>query len=94
MQNKYWFESKKYGFGFVPVSLEGWLAVLILFILILIIMQTNGLFTGKVTGEDSLRIVFDVFVVVGIFSVTLRGKVRDGLKWRWGMPKKSSPRRR
>ena len=88
MNNKYWFEPKRHGWGFTPSSWEGWLATLVLMILLLIILETNGLFTGRLSGEGALRVIFDIFIVVGIFTVLMRDKVKTGLGWRWGFERK------
>jgi len=81
MSNKYWFRTKKYGWGFVPTSWEGWLATLVLLILILISVHTNGFFNGAVNGDNSLRFIFDVFVITAVFSIVMRSKTKGKLSW-------------
>lgn len=93
MSDKHWFEPKRHGWGFVPVTLEGWVATLALLIVLLIVLETNGLFTGKITGDGALRVIFDMFLVIGIFSILMRDKVKSGLGWRWGFEKKSRRKR-
>ena len=80
---KYWFEPKKYGWGFVPATTEGWLATLVLLILLVISLETNGLLNGHITSNDILRFLFDLFIITGVFTLTMQGKVKGGLKWQW-----------
>ncbi len=85
---KYWFEPKMYGWGFVPSTLEGWAVTLVLLIITLIIVDTNGILDGTLTAKGSLRTIFDIFVVTTIFSLLMKDKVRGGLGWRWRNKKK------
>jgi hypothetical protein len=70
MSNKYWFEPKRFGWGFVPVTWEGWVTTLLLLILVVISVYTNGFFDGAVTPKSVLRFIFDTFLITTIFTVT------------------------
>jgi len=94
MAKNYWFEPKRYGWGFTPTSMEGWLSTLILLILLLISLHTNGLFDSKVNGSNILRFLFDAFIISAVFTITMQGKVKGGLKWRWNGHKKKRRRKR
>lgn len=80
-QNKYWFKTKEYGWGFVPVTWEGWLATLVLLTLILISVHTNGFFNGFITGEEALRFIFDAFLLATIFAIVMKSRTKGTLKW-------------
>lgn len=94
MAHKYWFEHKKYGWGFVPTTMEGWVATLVLLVLMLIVLHTHGALDGTVTADGTLRLIFDSFVVLSLFTILMKSKVKGGLDWRWGGKKKRKTKRR
>ncbi|MDP7477394.1 MAG: hypothetical protein QF442_03020, partial [Candidatus Peribacteraceae bacterium] len=60
---KYWFQPKSYGYGFYPISWEGWLATLVLLIMILLSGWANGIFSEiGATAEGGVRFILDVFL--------------------------------
>jgi len=81
---KYWFKPKLYGYGFCPISWEGWISTLILLGLLFISAYLNGFLASEIEAKNGLSFVFDVFVVLGIFTALFKDKVRGGLQWRWG----------
>ncbi len=85
---KYWFKPKKYGIGFFPVSIEGWIASLVLMGLIFISAYTNNFFiSGENTAtcsKDGLRFLFDVVVLCCLFTALFITRLDGELKWRWG----------
>jgi hypothetical protein len=80
-RNKYWFVPKLYGWGFVPISWEGWLATLGLIILVYISSKSNGLETQS---PDSMRFLFDLAILIIVFSLFAKTKTKGRLRWRWG----------
>ncbi len=87
MSNKYWFKPKRYGYGFTPVTWEGWLATLILVVLIFVSAYINGFFTSQIENKGEFRFLLDVLVLTTLFSLISKNKVRDKLGWRWGNKK-------
>jgi len=81
---KHWFQPKLYGYGFVPVTWQGWVCTAILLALVLIVAQVDNIFSKTVSGQDSIRFGIDLLVLVTLFCIFLRNKVEGGLKWRWG----------
>jgi accessory gene regulator protein AgrB len=76
MPNKYWFKPKKYGYGAMPSSIEGWLVTLI-FILItayVAIKFSNNTF------------YFIIYLIVGIVIFMSIAKRKTDGEWRlrWG----------
>jgi hypothetical protein len=78
----YWFKPKRYGYGAVPVTWQGW-------------TFTLGTVAAMVAVSFYLRlaerhywalavlIAFDVLALVALFVVSRR-KTEGGLRWRWG----------
>lgn len=86
---KYWFKPKKYGYGFFPISWEGWLATLIMLGLVFLSAYTNGFFELSETNqalppEDGARFLLDVFLILGISTFYFEKKTDGKVKWNWG----------
>ncbi len=81
--NKYWFKPKILGWGFFPISIEGWLATLVLIALIWISADINNIHAEDATYRDSLRFLLDTAMLTGIFVSLYKDKVEGGLRWRF-----------
>ena len=44
MSDKYWFEPKKIGWGWVPISFEGWLLIIVLLFVVLMSGYVSGIY--------------------------------------------------
>ena len=84
-----WFKMRLYGWGWVPVSKEGWLVVLG-FIGILLL---NGIyFASKISPNGNpttwdLSLFFGVIVISIIFLFWICYKKGEWPKWNWGLKK-------
>ena len=87
MTEKYWFKPKRYGWGFMPVTWEGWMATLVLVALIFLSAYVNKIGSENMTSENILRCVLDILILGGLFTVLCKDKLEGGLKWRWGNKK-------
>lgn len=78
--NKYWFERKRFGYGAMPTTWEGWLVVIAF---ILYILALNMILTKENAGAYLL------YLGIGIVSITVitYKKTEGGLKWSWGKKK-------
>ena len=76
MTNKYWFKPKRYGYGVVPSSLEGWLVTLI-FILITI-------YAAIKIENNSFHFMVILIIGIIIFTLIAKNKTEGEWKWRWG----------
>ena len=78
----YWFKRKLYGWGWVPVSWEGW-AVTLGFIAVLLL---NGFYMAS-NGEPSsgaLTLVFGSIIISIIILIGVCYKTGEKPKWVWG----------
>jgi hypothetical protein len=71
---KSWFFPKRYGFGAVPASWEGWMATPAF----IAVFGANTVLVG-----GWLRWVFGA-IAVAICAVIARAKTHGGCHWRWG----------
>jgi len=58
-KNQYWFKSKRFGWGFVPISWEGWIVTLMLLALVQVSAYLNNIFNDQITFKDTLSFLFD-----------------------------------
>ena len=84
---KYWFIPKSYGYGFYPITWEGWISVFIFIGLLLISAYVNGFFTLEIGTKSGLNFILDVCILSSLFTVIFKDKIKDGLQWRWGSKK-------
>jgi hypothetical protein len=81
---KYWFRPKRYGYGFYPITWEGWIATFGLVGMIFLSAYKNGFTNPEIFAENGLSFVFDVVIVGTLSTVLFKEKVEGGLRWRWG----------
>jgi len=86
----YWFIPKVFGWGFMPVTWQGWLALTILLGLILLSAYVNGLFIKRdkndfafLYSKDMIRFILDTIILVTVFTLSIASKVDGGLAWRF-----------
>ena len=90
---KYWFKPKNYGYGFYPISWEGWISTFTLMGLLFISAYVNGFFISEVGIKNGLSFLFDVLILSGVFTALFKDKVKGGLQWKWGCGRKQSGKR-
>lgn len=87
--NKYWFEPKTHGWGYVPISIEGWISIFVVILFALAIAYINKIFNPlNITLIDGLLFTIEI-TILGFFFVKLfERKCKGDLKWRWENKKK------
>ncbi len=83
-KNKYWFKLKKYGYGFTPISWEGWLATLIFVALIFVSAYINDFFISQIELKEGLRFSLDLIILTTLFSIISANRTKEKLGWHWG----------
>lgn len=84
-ERKLWFKRKHYGWGWYPVSWEGWLVVLVFIVLLLI----NGFYFSfnASSGTPSLFniIIFLIIIIISIIVMFwICYKKGEKPRWSWG----------
>ena len=85
---KYWFKPKSYGYGFYPISWEGWVSTFIFILVLLGLSYVNDFFNPEIGLPNGFNFLFGVIVISLIFTTLFKDKVRGGLQWKWGDDKK------
>jgi hypothetical protein len=77
----YWFKAKLYGWGWTPVTWQGWLIILIYILTVI---------DFALTANDSA--VFSTFILPVVILTTALiitcYKKGEKPRWQWGLPKK------
>ncbi len=77
-KNDYWFPAKKYGFGWgLPVKWQGWVVVLIYFVLI-----TAGIVLIEYNENKTWFFIY--CSIPTILLILICWKKGEPAKWRWG----------
>lgn len=87
---KYWFKRRRYGYGWLPVTWQGWLTIIVFLAVVF-----GGMVILKDTrhNEFSIEVVWYLLLVfLDIVVVTfIARKKGPAPKWRWGKSDKDNP---
>ncbi len=84
----YWFKRKIWGWGWIPVTWQGWLLTFLYVSLINIIIITREVAIPGNPDSGSNFLVFGLpFIVLTIFFLFIAYKKGEKPKWQWGLPK-------
>lgn len=83
----YWFKRKAFGWGWTPVTWQGWLVILVYIAIILALVFS---LSNSSTGEEVALIFLLPFIILTALLICICYKKGEKPKWTWGFPKKSS----
>ena len=86
---KYWFVPKNYGWGLMPISWQGWVAVLVYIGLVLLYLVYGYGFdlstkVQSIAPSDIVKMVFDICVSAMLFIYVMEDKTDGKVRWYWG----------
>lgn len=89
--NHYWFKRKLFGWGWTPVTWEGW-AVTLAFIAFFL---WSGVDFANTVGEseptqDQLFWFFTQIGIAAVLLIVICWRTGEPPKWTWGIPKKDT----
>lgn len=79
--NKLWFKRKKYGWGWTPISWEGWLVT----VFYLISLLCLSAFLSR--ASTTLEVVFNFFIpfiILTFLLILVAIKTGETPRWQWG----------
>lgn len=83
--NKYWFKPKTYGYGYVPISVEGWIATIILILIGIFLACINNFFNFlKLDWMDGWVFLVEIIVIGFVFLKVFEKRCQGKLRWNWG----------
>lgn len=84
--NRIWFRRKWFGWGWMPITWQGWLATLAYVLTIVPIFQLADKYSHS--NSDSLIAFAVPFIGASIlFSLLIRATGQWPPRWHWGIPK-------
>jgi hypothetical protein len=78
----YWFKPKRYGYGAMPVTWQGW-AVTLGTVAAMVAVSLYLQLTAKSPWALAVVVAFDVVALATLF-VVCRRKTEGEWRWRWG----------
>jgi hypothetical protein len=83
MEKEYWFKRRRYGYGWIPSTRQGW-GVLIVYLVLVVGLASAFLEVGEDPGgrQAGFFLAFFVLLTGCLIMVTL--KKGPAPKWRWG----------
>jgi len=80
---KYWFKRKRYGWGWVPVTWQGWLIIIIYMLVIIAgVMSLRDVTPDTFNREFGFYALIVTLATISLLRITYRTAPRP--KWRWG----------
>ena len=87
-QKNYWFKRRRYGYGWVPVTIEGWL--LILGYIAVITIASFPLWTDAPPAINVISyLAFALVLTVAFLFITYKKGPKP--RWRWGKSETDIP---
>jgi len=83
---KYWFKAKTYGWGWYPVTWQGWLVIVGFLILDVGNVYRLDLAQGTTNEKIALEFVLETFLLISVL-VWICYKTGEKPGWRWGNKK-------
>lgn len=81
---RYWFKPKRFGYGFHPISKEGWFATLVFISILLLSVYVNDISDPSVSIKQGIRFLLDLIIISTVASILFAKKTEGTLKWHWG----------
>jgi hypothetical protein len=82
MEKKIWFKRKKYGWGWYPVTWQGW--VILIVYLFAIVSTFINVDQDSHSGSDTLIGFALPFIVASVLLIAACRKYGEEPKWQWG----------
>lgn len=80
--SQYWFKAKRYGYGWYPVTWQGWFSVALY--IALLVLHMNFAFRYASSAEEIiLGVVFPSFLEVALL-IMIAYASGEKARWRWG----------
>ena len=89
--DKYWFKRRRYGFGWIPVTWQGWATLGVLLGALLAVAFAVLPAKPEQPTVSELAIFFGTFVVLIAVLVVVSYLKGPRPKWRWGKSQSDNP---
>ena len=87
---KYWFKRRRYGWGWIPVTWQGWTAVIVYLVIVVAgSLMLRGTPEDTFTKELGFYLLYVAIASAALFRIS--SKYGPEPKWRWGERTDDSP---
>ena len=90
IKRNYWFKRRRYGYGWTPVTWQGWVSVLLFLAIALLgaIVLQNA---PRNTLSSELLVYMALLLISALLLICIAFKNGPSPKWRWGVKKTDDP---
>jgi hypothetical protein len=90
---KYWFKRRRYGYGWTPVTWQGWLTVVVFLVVLLVaaIVLVGDAPRNSFSTEGAIFLAIVVALTALVMVISLAKGPKP--KWRWGSRSDDDPDR-
>ncbi len=88
-EKNYWFKRRRYGYGWTPVTWQGWVTIVVF---ILTILSTAFIFDSMPYSNELLWIFLNTFITLVVLLVVISILKGPMPKWRWGKMPDDNPK--
>ena len=82
----YWFKAKLFGWGWTPAKWQGWVAIILYILTLLLIVLSLGNGEGSEKLENSWPHLLAV-IILTVIMLAICYKKGEKPSWNWGFPK-------
>ncbi len=82
---KLWFKRKRYGWGWTPITWQGWLSVVVF--VVLVALNANRIDGDSYSASDTLLNVIPQTFVLALLLLALTYWKGEKPRWSWGKEK-------
>lgn len=86
----YWFKRRRYGYGWTPVTWQGWLSV-IGFLAVVVLAATTPEESPRGTDSSALLVYSGLIIIAVVWLVIVSSAKGPKPKWRWGSKPTDNP---
>ncbi len=84
-KRRYWFVRKTYGWGWTPATIEGWVALILY--MVCVILPFVAVDQKSHSGSDTLYGWFPYFLIATVAFIALCMCTGESPRWSWGKKK-------
>lgn len=90
MAKDYWFKRRRFGYGWIPTTVSGWLVIGV-YLIVVVLLSLILSFGGDDPTAKELILFFFSFSIATAALIAVSYLKGPRPKWRWGKSKKDNP---
>ena len=86
-QSNYWFKRRRYGYGWTPVTWQGWAVVATY----LVVVLATAVRMPEQPSNTDMAWYFGIIVTATVILIAVTYKTGPKPRWRWGLKPSDNP---